>query len=403
DRADQALGLHPRATSVELRVEVAMWRARVRLRTGVYSQGLRMLTTAERLAAHLPESAADRLRAEVLAQRAFVRHMQGREQEALRWARRAVAVAEAARATAALAQALQVLDWACVGLGRFDEEPYAERALQLWEEVGDLGWQARVLVHLGIRSYYTGHWTAALEHYSRAQQVFERSGDMWGASVCAGNTAEIYVEQGRLSEALAPTRLALRAAKVAGARSFIALWTAQLGRIAIREGRSEEGMALLREARDIYEADGEAASALVVEAQLASGLAISGQAAEAVAAARTMLEQLGQVPGAAEAEALAHRARGFALLDLGLPEEAVAAFRESLASARKRTARRDITLALDALIAHCPATPDEISAWRAERDELVRNLGIELLGVRGTKLRLVVPEQSGSSEGVLAG
>jgi hypothetical protein len=162
-------------------------------------------------------------------------------------------------------------------------------------------------------------------------------------------------------------------------------------------------MALLREARDIYEADGEAASALVVEAQLASGLAISGQAAEAVAAARTMLEQLGQVPGAAEAEALAHRARGFALLDLGLPEEAVAAFRESLASARKRTARRDITLALDALIAHCPATPDEISAWRAERDELVRNLGIELLGVRGTKLRLVVPEQSGSSEGVLAG
>jgi tetratricopeptide (TPR) repeat protein len=233
--------------------------------------------------------------------------------------------------------------------------------------------------------------------------VFEQTGDSWFGSIVAGNIAEIYVEQGRLSEALAPTRLALRAAKVAGARSFIALWTAQLGRIALRSGNHDDGMGLLQEAFEIYDSDGEAGSALVVQAQIASGLAITGQSAEAVALARTTLEQVGHVPGAAEAEPLLHRARGFALLDLGLPEEAVAAFRESLVAARKRTARRDITLALDALISHAPATAAEIASWAAERDDLMRNLGIELLGVRGTKLRLVVPEQSGSSEGVLAG
>lgn len=408
DRSLAALKMHPSGGEVHSRVEVGMWLARIRLRTGGYTQGLRQLSWVERQGALLPSDEAAVVRAEVLAQRAFVRHMQGREREAVRWAEQAVEVAAQVEAKAALAQALQVLDWAHVGLGEFDAGAHAERALELWQELGDLGWQGRVLVQLGIRGYYTGDWRAALERYAQAREVFDRAGDLWGASVCAGNIAEIYVEQGRLEEALEPTRLALRAAKVAGARSFIALWTAQLGRIAIREGRSAEGLELLREAEEIYTADGEVASALTVQAQIAAGLALAGHCAQSLATARTALEQLPKVPGAGEAEPLLQRARGFALVGLGRREEAAAAFRESLAAARARSARRDIALGLDALIRHAEAPLAQQAEWATERDALVELLGIEQLGAAGAEAAAVpiVPEQvtaAASAESVLAG
>jgi len=399
DRALASLQKHPRTGDPHLRVQAGMWLARIRLRTGGYTQGLRQLSWVERMAALLPTDERVLLCAEVLAQRAFVRHMQGREREAIRWAERAVEAAADAGAKAPLAQALQVLDWAHVGLGHFDGA-HAERALTLWEELGNLAWQGRVLVHLGIRAYYTGEWQRALDYYSKARDVFDSAGDLWGASVCAGNIAEIYVEQGRLDEALEPTRLALRAAKVAGARSFIALWTAQLGRIAIREGRAEEGLAMLHEAHDLYASDGEAASALLVEAQIAAGLALAGKPGEALASARTALERLGKVPGAAEAEALLQRARGFAFLALNQPEEGLAAFRVSLVAARTRSGRRDIALGLDALITHADAPDEQRAAWLAERDQLVASLGIARLGgaVDQRPARALVPEQTGPGD-----
>lgn len=407
-RAGAALQQLPRELSPDLRAEALLRDVKIRLRTGAYTRGLRRLSQLEALLDALPPESAAALRAEVLVQRAFTRHLQGREREAIRWAQRAVDAADQVAAKAPLAQALQILDWAYVGLGRFDQPPYAEQALALWDELGDRGWQARVRVHLGIRAYHTGDWAAALHHYSGAREAFESAGDLWGASVCAGNTAEIYVDQGRLEEAIEPTRLALRAAKVAGARSFVALWTAQLGRIAIREGRHDEGLALLQEAHDIYDKDGEAAAALVVQAQVAAGLALGGRPAEALTTARSALEQLGKVPGASEAEALMQRARGYALIALGRAEEGVAACHASLVAARSRGGRRDIALGLDALIAHADASAEQRALWVAERDQLVVSLGIAQLSAATDPrpmLRLV-PEQAASVEAatpVLAG
>jgi class 3 adenylate cyclase/tetratricopeptide (TPR) repeat protein len=408
ERSSGVLALLPTQLPPELRADGLLREIKLRLRTGEYSRGLRRLTSLERLCPLLSTSRSGAVLAEVWAQRAFVRHMQGREREAAHWARKAVSIAESstdggADARRSLALGYQILDWALVALGEPADERLLDRALAIYEELGELPPQAKILNHMGIGAYYRGEWHRALDCYGRAREVFEQTGDSWFSSIVAGNIAEIYVEQGRLDEATAPTRLALRAANAAGARSFVALWSAQLGRIALRQGRTDEGMELLQEAHDIYAADGEIASTLVVQAQIASALSLAGRSSDAIAAARTALEQLGHVPGAAEAEPLLHRARGFALLDLGLPEEAVAAFRESLAAARKRTARRDIAMALDALVGHADARPEQVREWTAERDQLMSSLGIELLGVRAQPLRLVVPQQAGSGEDVLAG
>lgn len=414
DRSGHVLRLLPEGTSVEVKAAALLSEVRLRLRTGAYTQGLRRLTTLEGLAAQLPSEKARALLAEVWAQRAYVRRMQGRAAESAQLARRAVALAEVSaearqvESLRALALSYQSLDWALVALGESDEGAHLLRALEIYRELGDLPPQARIHNHLGIGAYYRGDWSAALSHYSQAREVFERTGDSWYASIVTGNIAEIYVEQGRLDEAAEPTRLALRAAKAAGARSFIALWTAQLGRIAIREQRVEEGLALLREARDIYCADGEAASALVVDAQIAAGLALGGEPAEALTIARTSLEQLGKVPGAAEAEPLLQRARGFSLIALGRCDEGVAAFHASLVAARARQGRRDIALGLDALIAHADAPEVQRARWVAERDQLVVSLGIARLSASAESrpTLALVPEQGDPIEAeqpILAG
>lgn len=414
DRSARVLELLPPGVPLEARAAAVLTEVRLRLRTGSYSQGLRRLTALERLASQLPDP--DRVAAlttEVWAQRAFVRHMQGRDRESARWARRAVELAEGSRLDDAdvrrsLALGCQILDWALVALGESSDGQWLQRALSIYRDLRELRPAARIHNHLGIGAYYRGEWTLALDHYLQAREIFERTGDTWYASIVTGNIAEIYVEQGRLEEAREPTKAALRAARVAGARSFVALWTAQLGRIAIREGRGDEGLGLLREAHELYLADREVASALTVEAQIAAGLALTGRAAEALTTARTALEQLGKVPGAAEAEALMQRARGFALLALGHHEEGIAAFQASLVAARARTGRRDIALGLDALITHAGAPPEQVEAWVAERDQLVASLGItRLTGLVHAQPALpVVPEQPGPeqrAEPVLAG
>jgi class 3 adenylate cyclase/tetratricopeptide (TPR) repeat protein len=401
DRADDALRLAGRyADETVVSLTVALNEVRTRVRTARYVSALRRLTRMERLLEQLPADERDEWVAHIDSQRAFIRHAQGRDAEAVVLARRAVAAARARRALDPLGRAYQVLDLALVRLGQQAEEPYAELALEAWTELGELQLCARAMNHLGIRAYYDGDWPTAVTWYRRGQEAFERSGDAWGASVTAGNLGEILSDQGNAAAAEPLTREALRVARSVGSSSFIALWTAQLGRIALRLGRGDEGLDLLREAQRRYVDDGEAAAALLVEAQIASGLAITGAAAEALAVARTALEQLGHVSGAGESESLLHRARGFALVQLGKPDEAVAAFREALESARRRTGRRDIALSLDALLTHAKADPDQVHQWISERDLLVRRLGIEVLGVAKPSL-VLVPQQGGAD--VLAG
>ena len=85
-------------------------------------------------------------RARLFAWCAGVRQYQHRAEEAVNWCWQAITEAEQTGARDALAQAYFILDWAYLKLGRLEDAVYSPRAIEIYEEMGDLD-RARVRAH----------------------------------------------------------------------------------------------------------------------------------------------------------------------------------------------------------------------------------------------------------------
>ena len=112
-------------------------------RLGRYPQALGWLTRGIRVIEGHEEQEEVRERARLYAWKGVIKLKQGHPLEAIEWCRRAIAAAEASGARDALAQALYQLDWAYLALGRFDEVVHSQRALAIYEELGDLSGRGR--------------------------------------------------------------------------------------------------------------------------------------------------------------------------------------------------------------------------------------------------------------------
>ena len=353
--------------------------ALVVVRTGGFSQALRWITSGRRFLADLTDPQARRLDARLLVHTALIRQMQGRYGDAQHACEAAIAAAESSGARDVLAQALQLLDAADVARGRFDSEPWAEQSLAIWEELGELGWQAKALNQLGIRAYFEGRWVTALAYYRRAAQTFDRVGDQWNAAIAACNVGEILSDQGLYAESDDVARPALRVLQASGALSETAFALSVLGRTAARAGRLDEARDLLDAAKAGYLRAGERGEALSTDVRIAECLVLAGQNAAAEALMTELAAQAAARGMAAESAAL-DRLRGYLLAQQGRPGPAAAAFEASLASARERSALYDQALSLDGLIrlaghtGHTgqPADP----AQTAERAALFGRLGV---------------------------
>ncbi|MDQ1696086.1 MAG: hypothetical protein QOJ03_1439, partial [Frankiaceae bacterium] len=391
-----ARGRVPRE-QVERRARLALSTALVAARGGSMTSGLRWLTTAERELT-LPDGAAAtpdvvELRARISVERAFMRHVQGREAEAARLCRRAVDEATAASAENSLARALHLLDLVELAIGRPGDEGRVLRALELFERSGDLPRQAGAWNHLGIRAYYDGLWDLAVERYERARTVHIHSGDEWSAAIASANIAEILVDQGRLAEAQPLVIAALRVWRASGTPSDIGFGAALLGRLHSRSGRHPEALALLGEALAAYASSSQRFELIDTQLRFVESLLLQGAAEPALArlddaeqalretlrtagvAASTdaAMDDAGLLPlSAAFAPALS-RLQGFALAQTADTAAAEAAMRHAVAAGRARGSAHETAQSLDALVwllGHAAA------AERTERDELFARLGV---------------------------
>jgi class 3 adenylate cyclase/tetratricopeptide (TPR) repeat protein len=350
--------------------------AQVVVRTEGLSQALRWITSGRRILEGLSDLQARRLEARLLVHTAMIRQWQGRNGDAQHACEAAIATAESAGARDVLAQALQLLDAADVARGRFESEPWAERALAIWEELGELGWQARALNQLGIRAYFEGRWADALAYYQRAAQTFDRVGDQWNAAIAACNVAEILSDQGHYAESDDEARPALRVLQASGALSETAFALSVLGRTAARAGRLAEARDLLDAAKAGYLRAGERGEALSTDVRIAECLVLAGENAAAETLADYVVAQVAGRGMAAETAAL-DRLRGYLLAQRGQSALAADAFEASLASARERSALYDQALSLDALLrlaSHTGRPADQ--AQTAARDALYERLGV---------------------------
>jgi class 3 adenylate cyclase/tetratricopeptide (TPR) repeat protein len=316
-------------------------------------------------------------RAQLAATLATVRQRQGRMAEAIVLCRAAMTEAEAAGAEAALANACFILDWALVESGRARDAVYSQRALELYNKLGELDREAMVLNNMGGFAYRDGRWDEAVALYRRGAELHVRAGDVGSSAFGDCNVAEVLADQGRLDEARVLLARARRTWRSTGHEWGVASADALLGRVAVRAGRHDEGIALLHQALRAFKALRTTDDATWVETLIAEAYAMSGEPQAALNAADLVLAGLSS---GARLAALLHRVRGFAFAQLGDLSSAEDSLEASLAEGRAQDEDYEIAMTLDALERLVARTGrPELAGRGAERDALLERLHIVAL------------------------
>jgi tetratricopeptide (TPR) repeat protein len=226
---------------------------------------------------------------------------------------------------------------------------YWQRALTIYEELGDLVGQVLILTNLGVGAFYGGRWDDALAFYGRGRELSDRIGDIVGVAVLADNAAEILIEQGRLDEAEAGLRDSLKFWKASEYRYFKGQCLRFLGVVLARTERFDEAMPLFEESRSELEHLGAIADLLLTEARMAESFVVRGRSEEALGIVTQALSRTDAGEGANMATPLLERIRGYALTQMGDREAAHDAFTNGLNAARARSDDYETALALQAL------------------------------------------------------
>ena len=185
----------------------------------------------------------------------------------------------------ASAHALYVLDVAEHALGISTGEQASERALELYERLGNLAKQGDVMNNLGYYAYFRGSWDEAVDRYRQARDLFLRTGNRVDAAIDDTNIGEVLVFQGRLDEAAAQLGDALRIFRASKVRPLELFALTLLGATASRAGRFEEAEGMFEEAEALVKEVGDEHAADVIGLR-AESLILQGRAGRGPAAHR---------------------------------------------------------------------------------------------------------------------
>ena len=330
----------------------------LRERAGLYPQALRWFSRGLNSLAEMPDDDQVVLqRAELEIAYAGVRFRQARYGEAMKWCRLALPGAEATGDWQALAHGYYLLSLSRQRSGDKTKGGDSERALAIYEELGELVGQAKVLNKLGVDAYYRGDWNEALEFYRRGKAAWEGAGDSVRAAMTSSNIALVLSDQGRLAEAEEAFRDALREFRAANDRWMVAVTTSNLGRIATRASRFEDGLEQLEwavaELRDI----GAEHFAIDAESRVAENRILAGDIENGVELAEQLLEKLTSPDD--ERHRLLHRLRASAAFATGNVTYARSELERGLEDARNKGNDFEVALYLDTLSCVCGGEVDE--------------------------------------------
>jgi tetratricopeptide (TPR) repeat protein len=349
-----------------------------------FDQALARLTEAMELLDGDETVEAVRQRARLMSWCAAVLQRQKQPETVLEWCQRAIAEAERGGARDALAHAYFTLDWAYVSLNRPAEAVYSERAITIYEELGNLDLLAWVLNNLGGFRYLEGRWDEAIGLASRARDTFRKIGDDMNALIVALNIAEILSDQGRSEEADPIFHQAIELRRTGGIPLEIAEALSLLGRHEARVGNFAEAHAAFDESRDLYrDNDGDDFDLLTTEARRVECLVLEGRSAEALAGAAASLAIAEHLSGASVIVAALHRQRGWAFAQSGEMGAAESAFRASLKTANAGGENYglisndyEIALTLDALSRVERLAGIDSAARELDRDVILKRLNV---------------------------
>jgi tetratricopeptide (TPR) repeat protein len=323
-------------------------RAWIEENLGRYPQALSCVTRGLKMIDGFEGQEAGGLRSQLQQFYATVLLAQGRPALAVRWADRAVEQARAVGDKKALARAYDSVDWSNLSLGQPSGDEW-RRALEIYEEQGDVGGASGIQLNLGAGLFYAGRWEEALESYQQARDGRLAVGDPVMAALAADNIAEIFCERGWLYEAESLLRDSIRLWKASGNRFMLGSCLEFLSRVTSRSGRVDEALELLGEAHEAFTAVGAREDALRADARVAECLLLKRDAEEALDRARAAVVRGSAAGEGAMIMPLLMRTQGYALAQLGELDGASKAFEKSLQDARARRDDYEVALTLIAL------------------------------------------------------
>ena len=345
--------------------------AEVAKRTEALTSAVRWLQRGLRCVEPLDGTEATVWRARMRSNLGGIRARQARWSDTIATCRLAISEAESVGEMRALAHACYVLDWALVESGRRHEATHSERALEIYERLGDPEHEHMVLNNLGGLAFFDGRWGEAVAMYREAGVCSERAGRPADVAYTDCNVGEILSDQGHFEEADACLQRARRIWNGTGERQAVAYIDVLLGRLLVRRGDIREGIQLLESAmaeleRFRIDAYVEFARALLAEAE-----AFGGDALRALEIGSRELEASNRL------RPLLTRVAGVALARLGERAGAVRELTHSLKAAREFGGEYDIAATIDVLGALDGADSDLLR----ERDEILGGLEIVRLPV----------------------
>jgi tetratricopeptide (TPR) repeat protein len=303
--------------------------------------------------------------------RAIVLYRQGKIDECAQTAEQAATAAQALDDREALANAYYIRA-AAEGDRDGPAGEFLRLALPMFEALGLLHREARVLNNMGVRAYYEGSWDEALELYLRSDEVVRRAGDVLTGGHATNNRAEILLDQGRHAEAAELFDVALRTYRAARFPIGEALVRINLGRLAAEQARFAEAYDHFDAARAQLETLGAESFLIEADARRAQALVLEGRHADAAELARCALERMETAGEVGVRSALLERLLGVAAVQARTPDEAQPHFEASLAIARKLGADYEIARTLQAKAVTGFASDEE----RSEAGQIMARLGV---------------------------
>lgn len=243
-------------------------------------------------------------------------HRQGRQLALAEHTHAALGYARKAADTWLEAYALDLLLIAAIYGVEVEGERYGAEALRLFEQLGDVLHQGKVLNNLGVSAYYQGRWADAANRWVLAAQSFDRAGDVAERATAINNRAEILSDQGQPASALEQFTEAERLWRSAGHGVGVALAAANKGRALGRIGEAARAQELLMEAETRFREYGATSYVLECQARRAEVSLLSGASHEAESLALAVVDAAEQGSSEPTTRVLALRVAGTARVQL---------------------------------------------------------------------------------------
>jgi class 3 adenylate cyclase/tetratricopeptide (TPR) repeat protein len=326
-------------------------------RNGRYRPALACFSRGRKLVADDSAPRAAREHCELAIAYAGIRFRQGRLADTLWWSQAALQEALALDDRPAVAHALYLEHIASSCMGR-PLQGSGERALAIYEDIGDLVGQGNVLNNLGVDAYFVGAWDEALELYTRSARAREQAGDVMGAATEENNIGEILSDQGHYARAEELFRSARESWTASHYPVGIAIATSNLGRCAARAGRAEEGAMMLQDALERFRVIGSAAHELEADARTIELDLLYATGEDVRSRAEKLLAGVQRMGGGDALETMALRLVAVALAEDGECEGARIEISQSIERARSQDEQFELALGLATRAMLTTATAD---------------------------------------------